>query len=72
MATLPPDFWTKPQPGGITGLWIGAVVGGALSFYLFPGGGRYSWQGFLTTVFAAIGAFIGMVVGMLIVFYFGN
>jgi hypothetical protein len=32
--TLPPDFWTRPQPGGVAGLGIGFAVAVVLSFYL--------------------------------------
>ena len=33
--TLPPDFWTRPQPGGVAGLGIGFCGRcSSLSFYL--------------------------------------
>lgn len=72
MKPLPPDFWDKPYPGGTEGCWIGAIIGATLSFYLFPGGGRYSFQGVMTVIFTGIGALIGMVVGMLSTFYLAN
>lgn len=55
--TLPPDFWTRPQPGGAAGLGIGFAVAVALSFYLLSaarkrfGPGRMSrWQRIGVTV----------------------
>jgi hypothetical protein len=72
MPTLPSDFWTTPQPGGLTGLIIGCVIGGGLSFYYFPGGGPYSWQGFVTNVMALVGSVLGAVIGELVGLLFRN
>jgi phosphate/sulfate permease len=72
MATLPPDFWDKPQPGGMTGLIIGGIIGAGLALYLFRGGDLFSWQGFVTMLFGSIGMMIGMLIGMFVAFYLGN
>jgi hypothetical protein len=34
---VPPDFWTKPQPGGSQGFIVGAVIGFVFLFYLVLG-----------------------------------
>ena len=78
MITLPPDFWTKPQPGWLTGFIVGAVIGAALSFYFVPStrnvlSRQYYLTGkFITAAAAAIGALIGLVVGSLVALYLGN
>lgn len=65
--TLPPDFWITTQPGEVAGAVIGFALGGGLGFYLFPDGGRLSWQSVVTTFFACIGGVAGGVVGALTV-----
>jgi hypothetical protein len=78
MMGLPPDFWTRPQPGGVAGLGIGFAVAIVLSFYLLSaarerfGPGRMSrWQRVgVTIVIKFITAFcvvFGAVISSLIV-----
>jgi hypothetical protein len=73
MMTLPPDFWTRPQHGGVAGLGTGAAVGIALSFYYFFsarvrfGSGRMSfWRRLSVTISIKIIIAFCMIVGALI------
>jgi hypothetical protein len=83
MTPLPPDFWVKPQPGGMPGIFIvgsiGAAVGRALSKHALRRGwwteGSFVFltpSNFITLIFAAIGCVIGSVVPPLIVFYWAH
>jgi hypothetical protein len=80
MTPLPPDFWTKPYPGGVFGIIIGAVIGAALGFAFSNYAIRRGWwtdgpsrlasnTNFIVAVFAGVGGPVGPVVGSLIVFH---
>jgi hypothetical protein len=75
MMTLPPDFWTKPQPGGMTGIFVGMGIAAALWLYFFgpaywkmPFGRSAKRMGLLTILLIMLLAVIipGGVVGSLI------
>jgi len=73
--TLPADFWTTPQPGGLTVTIVGAALGIAFSLYYFNSGSLPSSVKFRLEKLAGAGvtaicAVIGGIVGELIVLWF--
>jgi hypothetical protein len=78
--TLPPDFWTKPQPGGGVGLVAGSVIGAALWCYFFlPAYLKARWPSLANScllmvlvVMLGCGVALGITFGSLIAFEFGR
>jgi uncharacterized BrkB/YihY/UPF0761 family membrane protein len=75
MAMLPPDFWTKPQPGGLTGIYVGAAIAGVLWYYFFfaaywktsyPSLKNTGWL-MVAAIMGAVGCILGSIIGPLIV-----
>jgi ABC-type xylose transport system permease subunit len=77
--TLPPDFWTKPLPGGQVGLFVGLIIGAAAwCYFVLPAYWKAKWPSFkswyLMVVMAPmmiIGGTVGAIIGTLIAFELG-
>jgi hypothetical protein len=70
MVTLPPDFWTKLQPGGLEGIAAGAVIWvyffGAMYWKArWPSLANFGWLMVLWALLMA-GLLLGSVIGVLV------
>ena len=68
--TLPPDFWTKLQPGGLPGTAVGAAIwpyffGASYWKARFPSFANIGWLWVLCALLLA-GLVLGQLVGVLI------
>lgn len=77
MPTLPPDFWTnpQPQPGGFVGLLVGFAISCPIAFYFFPVTGAQSqvqaaWRQAGRVIVVCAFTLAGITVGQLVGFYF--
>jgi hypothetical protein len=76
MTPLPPDFWTKPYPGGMFGILVGGIIAGVLGWAFSNYAVRRGWwthsifaTRIIVGVFTIVGVTVGSRVGALVVFY---